>query len=85
MSGFDWSRGDLADEGRPARTSRRREVWVERHDRVFASIVGQQPKRRFPEPPPAPKPIARLKRKPINWKALFLFTAGVVGGWLLSR
>ena len=84
MTGFDWTRGPIGDEGRPATTPRRREAWQQKHDQVFHAVWGQQPKRHFPAPPPAPKPIARLRRKPINWRAILLFTAGLVTAWLLK-
>lgn len=85
MSDMNWTRGGISDESRPVRTPRRREGWQLKHDAIFRQVWPDQPKRHFPAPPPEPKPIARLKRKPINWRALILFTAGVVGGWLLSR
>lgn len=82
-----WPRGDLGDEGQPARTPRRREGWQQKHDVVFHAVWGQQPRRRFPAPRPELAPIARTRRKPgkrLGLVLLIVFAAGVVGGWLLK-
>ena len=83
--GFNWSRGPIGDEARPERIPRRREAWQAKHDAIFRQVWPDQPKRHFPAPRPEPRPIARTRRKPINWRAILLFLAGLVGGWLLSR